>query len=336
MDATTANVGVLIANTGTPAEPTAEAVREYLKEYLSNPRIVPVNPIIWWVILRLFVLPKRGDASAAKYRKIWTDEGSPLLVNAEKLAAALNDLYRSQGLSVSVKVGMCVGEPSIAKALEEFKEEGVNRLISIPLYPQSAFCTTKVADDAVRATLKRLSWRPYMRYIAGYHDNPIYAKAIAAKILAAGFRPGTTDKLIYSFHSIPLTDIEHGDTYELQAGASCLAISGELKIERRQWTMGFQCRFDSAREWLSPFTQDVLAREAKTEPHRVFVVCPNFSLDCLETLYDMEHVLKPGYMRQLSLNGYDADENSFIYVPCLNDDPAHIRLIADLVAKTIL
>lgn len=336
MDANTPKIGVLLANTGTPAAPTEEAVAAYLKEYLSNRRIVPVNPILWWVILRLFVLPKRAEASAAKYRRIWTEEGSPLVINATKLAAAVNDLYRKDNMQVTVKAAMSVGEPSIATALKEFRDEGVNRVVSMPLFPQSAFSTCKVAEDGVRAALKALGWRPYIRYISGYHDNPLYVKAIAAKILAAGFRPGSTDKLIYSFHSIPLNDIERGDTYELQAGASCLAISTELKIERRQWTIAYQCRFDSARTWLSPFTQDVLAREAKLEPHRVFIVCPNFSLDCLETLYDVEYVFKPAYMRQLSLNGFDADESSFIYVPCLNDDPAHVRLIADMVARTIL
>ena len=336
MDANTSNIGVLLANTGSPTAPTAPAVREYLKEFLSNPRIVPVNPILWWIILRLFVLPKRGESSAEKYRAIWTDEGSPLLVNADNLAARLQELYRSQGLPITVKAAMSIGEPSIREAIAEFRAEGINRLVSIPLYPQSAFSTCKIAEDAIRATLKQMGWRPFIRYISGYSDNPLYVKAIASSVLAAGFKPGSTDKLVYSFHSVPLNDIERGDTYELQVGSSCLAISNELKIERRQWTIAYQCRFDSSRTWLSPFTQDVLAREARLEPHRVFIVCPNFSLDCLETLYDIEHMLKPGYMRQLSLNGFDADESSFIYVPCLNDSPQHVRLIADLVARTIM
>ena len=336
MDANTSNIGVLLANTGSPTAPTAPAVREYLKEFLSNPRIVPVNPILWWIILRLFVLPKRGESSAEKYRAIWTDEGSPLLVNADNLAARLQELYRSQGLPITVKAAMSIGEPSIREAIAEFRAEGINRLVSIPLYPQSAFSTCKIAEDAIRATLKQMGWRPFIRYISGYSDNPLYVKAIASSVLAAGFKPGSTDKLVYSFHSVPLNDIERGDTYELQVGSSCLAISNELKIERRQWTIAYQCRVDSYHTWLSPFTQDVLAREARLEPHRVFIVCPNFSLDCLETLYDIEHMLKPGYLRQLSLNGFDADESSFIYVPCLNDSPQHVRLIADLVARTIM
>ncbi|MBR2790349.1 MAG: ferrochelatase, partial [Eggerthellaceae bacterium] len=208
MDANTSKIGVLLANTGSPAAPTAPAVREYLKEFLSNPRIVPINPILWWIILRLFVLPKRGEASAEKYRAIWTDEGSPLLVNADNLAAALQELYRSQGLPITVKAAMSIGEPSIREAIAEFRAEGINRLVSIPLYPQSAFSTCKIAEDAIRATLKQMGWRPFIRYISGYSDNPLYVKAIANAVLAAGFKPGSTDKLIYSFHSVPLNDIE--------------------------------------------------------------------------------------------------------------------------------
>ena len=156
MDANTSNIGVLLANTGSPTAPTAPAVREYLKEFLSNPRIVPVNPILWWIILRLFVLPKRGESSAEKYRAIWTDEGSPLLVNADNLAARLQELYRSQGLPITVKAAMSIGEPSIREAIAEFRAEGINRLVSIPLYPQSAFSTCKIAEDAIRATLKQM------------------------------------------------------------------------------------------------------------------------------------------------------------------------------------
>ena len=206
----------------------------------------------------------------------------------------------------------------------------------LPLYPQSAFSTVKIVEDQVRAELKNLSWRPFIRYINGYSDHPLYARTIANSIRAAGFSPDSTDKLVYAFHSIPIADIEAGDTYELQVGTSCLAISNDLNIERRQWTIAYQCQFDKGREWLTPFTQIVLERESQLEKHRTFIVCPNFSVDCLETLYDIEYKYRPVFMNQLMKNGVEADDNSLIYIPCLNDTTAHVRLLMEVVRRATL
>lgn len=328
--------GVLLVNTGSPASPDADSVRDYLRVFLSNKRIVPMNKVLWWLILRAFILPRRTDASAAKYRKIWAEEGSPLLALTASLASRLQASCRADGVDVTVKMAMSFGEPTIDDALEAFYEEGINRIAVVPMYPQSAYSTVKVVEDAVRAKLKAMSWRPYLRYVSGYSDHPLYAKAIAQSILKAGFVPDSTDKLILSFHSIPLADIEHGDTYELQVGSSCLAITSLLGIDRRQWTIGYQSRFDKSRAWLSPLTGAVLEREAQLPRHRVFLVCPNFSVDCLETLYDIEYRFRPVFMNQLMKNGIKTDDESLIYIPCLNDSDAQVRLIREVVRRSIM
>ena len=329
-------LGILIANTGTPSEPTPEAVKDYLNQFLSNKRIAPMNKAVWWFILHAFILPKRSEASAAKYRKVWTDEGSPLSVYMSRLESKLNAAYREAGAPCTVKYAMSFGEPSIPDIVEEFYAEGISRLVILPLYPQAAYSQAKIVEDQVRETFKAMSWRPNVRYIYGYSDHPLYAKTIAQNILAAGFNPNSTDKLIYAFHSVPLTDIEHGDTYELTVGSSCLAISAALGIERTKWTIAYQCQFDKGREWLSPFTPNVLAREAELPEHRVFIVCPNFSIDCLETIYDIGCKYVPNYKSQLIMNGFQPTEESLIYVPCLNDSDAHVKLITEVVRRAIL
>ncbi len=329
-------IGVLLANTGSPDAPTPEAVKVYLKEFLSCSRIVPVNKVAWWFILRLFVLPKRSQASAAKYKKIWTPEGSPQLVHMAALAEALQASFDEANQPITIKWAMSFGNPSISKAMDEFRAEGINRLVVLPLYPQSAYSTAKVVEDAVRAYIKKSDWRPFVRYVNGYSDHQSYAKAIARSIMDAGFEPNSTDKLVFAFHSIPLADIEAGDTYELQVGSSCMAISNELDIPRSQWTLAFQCRFDKGREWLSPFTPDVLAREAELDKHRVFFVCPNFSMDNLETLYDVLAQYKTGYLTELEKNGVSTDEESFIYIPCLNSGELQVKVISDVIRSVAL
>ncbi len=336
LDESNVKVGVLLANTGSPDEPTPEAVKKYLKQFLSCPRIVPVNKFIWWFILRLFVLPKRSKASAEKYKKIWTPEGSPLILYTQELTDALNAYYAQSNTPISVKFAMSFGKPSIGSVLDEFREEHINKLIVLSMYPQSAYSTEKIVEDEVRAHLKKVGWRPYVKYINGYSDHQYYPKAIATCIREAGFQPNSTDKLILGFHSVPLADIEAGDTYELQVGSSCLAIASELDISRNQWAIAYQSRFDKNREWLSPFTAEVLGREAQSDEHRVFFVCPNFAIDNLETLYDVMCSHKPNYLAQLARNGKEIKDDSFIYVPCLNARDEHIRLITEIVRSNAL
>lgn len=320
-----------MVNTGTPAEPRPHAVRKYLRRFLMDRRIAPMNRVGWWFILHLFILPKRGRASAAKYETIWTEEGSPFTVAHEKLARGLGVQFEEEGFDAVVRCAMSYGAPFVRDAVRELKQAECTRLVVLPLYPQSAFSTTGSVSDSVERAQRKERWDVPCDFVDNYHDDPTYVRAVAASIKHAGFDPASDDKVLFSFHSIPLTDIEAGDTYELQTGASSLQIAGELDVDRNRWTIGYQCRFDKGRDWLSPYTTDVLARWAAADVGRVFFVCPNFAVDCLETLYDIEHELKPFYFDKIREAGRTPLDEDFVYVPCLDRSRAHVRVLADVL-----
>lgn len=302
--------GVLLVNTGTPAVPKPRAVRKYLAKFLMDKRIAPMNRAGWWFVLHLFILPKRGRASAEKYQKIWTDEGSPFTIAHQKLEAGLGAAFEDEGLDVAVRCAMSYSDPSVLDCVRELKGAGCTRLIVLPLYPQSAYSTTGSVSDSVERALKKARWDVPCDFVDNYHDDPTYIRAIAASIEHAGFKVDSDDKVLFSYHSIPLVDIEAGDTYELQTGATSLAVAGELGLDRRSWTISYQSRFDKGRTWLSPFTRPTLERLAQAaEPgSRLFMVCPNFSVDCLETLYDVPYELEPLYRAVIAGQKVNADE----------------------------
>lgn len=344
-----AETGVLLVNTGTPEEPTAPAVRKYLGRFLMDKRIAPMNRALWWLILHLCILGPRSAASAQKYELIWTEEGSPLKVTHERLCAGLGSYYEQRGLDVAVRYAMSYSDPSITSALRSLASAGAKDVVVLPLYPQSAFSTTGAVSDGVKRAVRKVHWRGDVTIIDGYHDDLCYVRAIAASITHAGFDPESDDRLFFSFHSIPLADIEDGDTYELQTGATSLAVANELGLERRRWTIGYQCRFDKKRTWLSPFTRQTLSGWAESEgDERVFLVCPNFAVDCLETLYDVEREIKPDYLAKrreaLAARGSHAaagasqaacEQTRFVYVPCLNKSKAHLRVLAHVLAPYV-
>ena len=341
--------GILLVNTGTPAAPTPEAVRAYLSQFLMDRRIVPMNRTAWWFILHLFILPRRSRRSAAKYASIWGEKGSPLLVTQEELKCALQRAFeegepaRPERLEepgrVVVANGMSFGEPSIIAALEGLRLAGCERLLVLPLYPQSAFSTTAVVRDALQPALAALGWETSWQLIDNYHDNPAYVQAVAETVREAGFIPGSRDRLLFSYHSIPLKDLAAGDSYAQQCETSSRGIAAALGIGQGQWAIGYQCRFDRGRDWLAPFTKDMLAGWAKEEgPEgggRVFLVCPGFALDCLETLYDVPQELQPHYQAACAATGNPGQQGDFVYVPCLNSGRPHVRALCAVVADSL-
>ncbi len=290
-----------------------------------------MNVVGWWFVLHLFILPKRGRASAEKYQKIWTDDGSPFTIAHDKLQAGLNALFQEEGVNAAVRCAMSYSEPTVLHAMRELRAEGCTRLVVLPLYPQSAHSTTGSVSDSVAKAQRKMHWSAPCNVVDNYHDNPTYVRAIAASIKHAGFSVDADDRLLFSYHSIPLADIEAGDTYELQTGASSLQIASELGIDRNRWTIGYQCQFDKGREWLKPLSRDTLARWAEAGVGRTFLVCPNFAVDCLETLYDIEYELKPFYYDQIRKAGRTPDEESLVYVPCLDRSRAHLKVLADVL-----
>lgn len=327
--------GIVLANTGTPEEPTPKAVRSYLSKFLIDKRIAPMNRFVWWFVLHCAILPRRASASAEKYRRIWTDQGSPFAIAHGKLARALEESLLDAGYDARVECAMSYAKPTMKHALRALQKEGCTDLIVVPLYPQSAYSTTGSVNDALRRALRRVRWKGSCTFVDNYSGNATYARAIAAMVRHAGFDPASDDRLLFSYHSIPISDVEAGDTYELQTGASSLQIAGELGVGRNTWTIGYQCRFDGGRDWLSPTSHDVMDRWAEAGARRVFVVCPGFAVDCLETLFDIDIELRHYYFESIAARGADASEREFIYVPCLDKTKAHVKVLRDVVVSNI-
>lgn len=315
--------GVIIANTGSPDAPTPKAVREYLSEFLVDPRIRPMHPLVWGMILNAFILPKRGVASAHKYEQIWTDGGSPLKVHMESLARKLQGAL---GEGFAVRYAMSYGSPSMKGALEGLRDAGCEKVTVVALYPQSAYSTSYVVEDKLREGLDALGWEPEVGFVREYSERPLYYEAVARSISDAGFQP-ERDQLLMAFHSIPMKDIKAGDTYADQVELSGKMIAERLGAPDESWQVGFQSRFDKSRAWLGPTTTEVLGR--LDGGRRLFVVTPNFSIDCLETLYDIEVELRDAWFAaNPGANGAD-----FIYVPCLNDSEAQVGLLRSIVEE---
>lgn len=316
--------GVIIANTGTPEAPTPAAVRAYLQQFLSDPRICPMNPAVWKLILNAFILPRRSTASAAKYARIWTDEGSPLELHmrslARKLEAASSD-------DVSVRHAMSYGSPSLERALDELRDEGCSRLVVIPLYPQAAFSTSKVVQDQLDRALERQDRFEELRFVEGYSERETYLDALARSVEAAGF--GSSDVLLITFHSIPMKDVDAGDDYADKARETARELARRLALPDDRWAIGFQSRFDS-RRWVGPFTSDALEK-LRGRGERIFVLAPNFSIDCLETLYDIDIELRQECESAIGEKAL----GELVYIPCLNDSEAHVRLIQEIVEDTL-
>ncbi len=320
-----AKTGIILANTGSPAAPTSEAVADYLRAFLSDPRICPTNPRLWNFVLNRFIIPKRAPVSAEKYASIWTEEGSPLTVGMQSLAKKLEDACRGDGRDLMVRCAASYAEPSLETTLGDCREGGCSKIIVIPLYPQSACSTTEVVKDGVARALASADWSPALTIVENYHEHPAYLDAIAQSVSQAGFGGEDGDGLLFAFHSVPMKDIRDGDAYGEQTAQTARAIAERLGLTRSNWAIGYQSRFDKSRAWLGPSTSKAL--ESLSDAKRLFVVAPNFSIDCLETLYDIDVVMR----REFESNAR-AGERSLCYVRCLNDSDGQVELMHDLVS----
>lgn len=330
-------VGALLVNTGSPSAPEPAAVKSYLAEFLMDPCVRPCPAIPWWLILHLCILPVRKKRSAAKYRLIWRDDGSPLVATARALAAQVEGLLEggfaphTASFPPVVRAAMSYGEPGLTSSLAELRDAGVTSLTVIPLYPQSAKSTTDSVLTRVRASLDALGWEPVVHIVESYGAEEAYLDAVAAGIRAAGL-DSTRDRLMFSFHAVPHPDVEAGDTYPDQVARTCAALADRLGVPSARWSVSYQSPFADGRLWHGPFTTDLLEDvAARTEGNLVFV-CPGFSIDCLETLYDVERGFAE---RARAAFPADGAPHEFVYVPCLNDTPAAARLMADLVRRTL-
>lgn len=316
--------GVLLVNLGTPDAPTRKAVRRYLAEFLGDRRVVDAPRLLWWCILHGVILRFRPQRAAKAYQSIWQAAGSPLLAIAKQQQQALQASLAEQGLEVPVALGMTYGNPSIASALAELEQQQVRRVLVLPLYPQYSSSTTASVFDAVARALSHTLYVPELRFIQQYYDHPSYIAALAKSVTQYRQQHGTGDKLLLSFHGIPQRYEDQGDPYPSQCRETARLVAQALGLNADQWLCSFQSRF-GREPWVQPYTDQKLEAWAAQGVSRVDVISPAFAADCLETLeeLDMEN-------RELFLQ---AGGKEYHYIPCLNVQPAHLRLLTQLVQQ---
>jgi protoporphyrin/coproporphyrin ferrochelatase len=318
------SLGVLLVNLGTPDAPTPQAVRRFLAEFLSDPRVIELPRVLWLPILYGIVLNTRPRKSAHAYAQIWTTDGSPLMVESNKLTNALRAQLQPAYPEVHVALGMTYGQPSIASALRSLRDKGVSRLVVLPLYPQYSGTTSGSVFDRVMNELR--TWRalPSLHWIANYHDNPQFIEALANSVREHWQAHGR-EHLFFSFHGIPQRYVDAGDPYYAQCQRTAQLTVEKLRLAKDQWTMAFQSRFGAAK-WIGPYTESVLEDYARRGPKRLTVLCPAFATDCLETLEEIAIRNRADFLA--------AGGERFDYVPCLNSRLDHVEMMAGLIQNS--
>lgn len=316
--------GILFTNLGTPDAPTPAALRRYLAEFLSDPRVVEIPRLVWLPILHGIILRTRPAKSARKYASVWMAEGSPLWVWTRRQAEALQLQLQQRGLDLPVVPAMRYGNPSLSAGLESLRQQGVTRILVLPAYPQYCAATTASAFDKIAEWCLQTRRLPELRFVNQYHDDPGYLAALAETVRAHWQQHGRSEQLVMSFHGMPERTLQLGDPYHCHCHKTARLLAGLLQLRADQVHVTFQSRFGKAK-WLEPATEPTLRRLASQGVKRVDVICPGFLADCLETL------------EEISLEGRDAFLQSggeiFHYIPCLNDQPAGIRALADLACR---
>ena len=327
--------GIILVNTGSPAAPTPEAVHAYLADFLMDPRLVSMPRPIWRYILHRRILPKRSGASAEKYRIIWEDEGTPAgspLVRAHTATAA-GLAERLAGPDVLVRCAMCYTVPTVRDTLSELRAVGCTRIVYLPLYPQSAYTQVGSCTDVLEHALNALGWNPPVELIADYWDDPMFLDAVVDSIAAAGFDPAR-DYLDLSYHAIPLRDVNNGDTYVEYVYRTNRIIAERLGVPEGHWATGFQSVFGrKPQDWTAPLSMKVLSDWGAAGVSNVFLCCPGFAADCLETLYDIPYELEPTYRDAYRCAHPDAPPPSFTYVPCIDPQTVYPDILAHVLRE---
>ena len=320
----TPTTAVLFCNLGTPDAPTAPALRRYLAEFLSDPRVVEIPRLIWLIILYGIILQIRPKKSAAKYASIWLPEGSPLKVWTQKQAAMLGEALGQAGHRVDVRYAMRYGNPSVASQLEALKESGATRVLILPAYPQYSATTTASVFDAVYAWAGKVRRLPEFRFVNHYHDAPGYIDALAAKVKAHWQAEGQAEKLIMTFHGVPERTLHLGDPYHCECYKTARLLAEKLELSKDRYQITFQSRFGKAK-WLEPYTEPTLIELAKSGVKSVDLICPGFTGDCLETLEEINLEARHAFI--------DAGGEKFAYIDCLNDSQLWIAALTDITVQ---
>ena len=319
-------VGVLLVNLGTPDAPTTTAVRRYLKQFLSDPRVVEYPRWLWWLVLNGVILRVRPSRSAHAYRQIWTEQGSPLLVLSQRLTDKLQTaLHRQVDSQIEVALGMTYGEPSIDSALQRLHAQNVRKLVVLPLYPQYSGSTTGSVFDSVTSVLKKWRWLPEIHFITQYHDCEPYVSALADSV-QRHWQTQERSHLLLSFHGLPKRYLLAGDPYHCQCLKTARLIAERLALKPDEWSVSFQSQV-GREEWLKPYTDELLLQYAGQGPKRLTVICPGFAVDCLETLEEIALRNRQAFL--------DAGGERYDYVPALNDDDRHVQALLPLIVPPV-
>ena len=318
--------GVLLINLGTPDSTSWFDIRRYLKEFLSDRRVIEVNPFIWKIILNLFILTFRPSKTAKAYKKIWMKEKnmSPLRYYTEMQSVKLNNKISNK--EIIIDYAMRYGNPSIKSKINNLKENGCENLVILPLYPQYAAATTATVCDEVYRSLSKMRWQPSLQIIPHYESEPYYidaiVKSIENKINQINWKP---DLIIASYHGIPKKYFEKGDPYHCYCHKTTRLVSEKMSLKIPIITT-FQSRF-GPQEWLQPYTDKTLEKLPAEEKKNILVICPGFASDCVETLEEISIEGKDSFI--------EAGGENFEFVPCLNDSEDHINLFSHLVKRYI-
>jgi ferrochelatase len=315
--------GVLICNLGTPETYKTKDVRRFLRQFLSDGRVIEIPKIIWWFILNGIILTLRPSKSAKLYKSVWTKEGSPLLVLSKKLTEKLK---KSVGDSCEVELAMRYGNPSMESALMSLKNKNCRKLIVIPMFPQYSGTTTGSIFDEVARVLSKWRWVPSLSFVNSYHDQPEYINALADS-LSNHIKNNSPQKIIFTYHGIPKRNFDLGDPYQCYCQKTTRLVAEKLNLEDDTYITTFQSRFGPA-EWLKPYTSDTMGELPLQEVKNVLVVAPAFSVDCLETIEEIDQENKEIFIK--------AGGEKFTYAPCLNDSSGQVNLLKAIIDKHLV
>jgi ferrochelatase len=318
--------GILLCNLGTPDAPRPAELRRYLKEFLSDPRVVEIPRLLWWMILNLIILRIRPRRSAKLYQSVWTEAGSPLMLYSQGQVKAVKERLAEKYGDIPVVLGMRYGNPSMASAIKELTDQNVRDIIVLPLYPQYAGATTGSTFDAIAKTFAQLRWVPELQFINGYHKSEGYLEAICSSIRRHIEQHGQPDRLVFSYHGTPERYLKNGDPYHCFCHQTTRLVKEKMGLDETQVMTTFQSRF-GREPWLQPYTDKTLEQLPENGIKHVAVICPGFSSDCLETIEEINMEGRESFI--------ESGGEQFHYIPCLNDEPAHIDALVSILEKRL-
>ena len=318
-----AKIGVLLANLGTPDSPTPKSISRYLWQFLTDPRVVDLPRCKWYPLLKAIILPLRSKRIAKNYQAIWTEQGSPLLAISQQQKDALQAYLDKQNIDTQVEIAMTYGNPSMQSAVKNLLKNQVERIIVLPLYPQYSSSTTGAVFDAFANALKEERRLVPFDFIHSYHIDENYINALADSIKV---RLKPDEFLLFSYHGIPLRYEKMGDYYREHCKQTTIAVVNKLGLTENQWGMTFQSRF-GREEWLQPYTDKFLESAVTQNIQKIAVVCPGFSVDCLETIEEIDKENRENFLN----NG----GQSYQYIPALNVEHAHIEMMGKLILEKL-